>query len=140
VDARTRQADAQVSQFKALAAKNGWNLTPEVEQKMAQIGLEVAPTRRNPITGQIEVKTIESVEEGVRFMERIYHLATAGQQEAEIEKRIYERMTKAAQTAEPARGVPSTGREKRSNITKNMSLSEALDVGLQEAAAELGWK
>ena len=49
-----------------------------------------------------------------------------------MEKRILERMKKAAQSAEPARGVPSTGREKRSNITKEMSLNEAMDVAFQE--------
>ena len=41
-----------------------------------------------------------------------------------------------AQSAEPARGVPSTGREKRSNITPEMNLMESLDVAMSEAIAE----
>jgi hypothetical protein len=41
-------------------------------------------------------------------------------------------MKKAANSAEPSRGVPSTGREKRSNITKEMSLEQSLDVAVEE--------
>ncbi len=122
MDARSRQAEAQVSQFKSVAAKKGWNLTPEVEARMAEYGQQVLPAR-----------PIETVDDGIKHLERLYRLATADTAESDMEKRIFERMQKAAQSAEPTRGVPSTGREKRSNITKEMSLSEAMDVAMQEA-------
>jgi hypothetical protein len=120
-EARSRQAEAQVSQFRSAAQEKGWELTPTVEAKMAELGQQILPAR-----------PIESVQDGVRHLERLYRLATADSLEAQTEKRILERMNKAAQSAEPARGVPSTGREKRTNITKDMSLSEALDVAMQE--------
>lgn len=129
MDARSRQAEAQVSEFRAIAKGKGWNLTPDVESKMAALGQELKP-----------MKAIETVQDGVKHLERLYRLATADTAEQEVEKRIYERMQKAAQTAEPARGVPSTGREKRTAITRDMNLQQALDVGMVEAAAELGWK
>jgi hypothetical protein len=93
---------------------------------MVELGQQVLPA-----------KPIDSVQAGVRHLERLYRLATADTAESDMEKRILERMNKAAQSAEPARGVPSTGREKRSNITKEMSLSEALDVAMQEATSNL---
>lgn len=121
MDARSRQAEAQVSQFRSLAQSKGWELTPQVEAKMAELGQQILPAQ-----------PIQSVEDGVKHLDRLYRLATADGQEAAIEKRILERMNKAAQTAEPGRGVPSTGREKRTNITKDMSLNEAMDVAFQE--------
>lgn len=125
MDARSRQAEAQVSQFRSAASKQGWEVTPEVEAKMAELGQQILPAR-----------PIESVEDGVKHLERLYRLATADRAEAAVEKRVLERMQKAAQTAEPARGVPSTGRERRTNITKEMSLNEAMDVAMQEVLAE----
>jgi len=121
MDARSRQAEAQVSQFRASCQKNGWEITPDVEAKMAELGQQILPA-----------KPIESVDQGVKHLERLYRLATADGAEAAIEKRILERMKKAEQSAEPARGVPSTGREKRTNITKEMNLNEAMDVAFQE--------
>lgn len=121
MDARSRQAEAQVSQFRASCQKNGWEITPEVEAKMAELGQQILPAQ-----------PIESVDQGVKHLERLYRLATADGAEAAIEKRILERMKKAEQSAEPARGVPSTGREKRSNITQEMNLNEAMDVAFQE--------
>jgi hypothetical protein len=121
MDARSRQAEAQVSQFRAAAQKQGWQITPEIEQQMAVLGQQILPA-----------KPIESVDDGVRHLQRLYRLATADQAEAEAEKRVYERMQKAAQTAEPARAVPSTGREKRTNITKEMGLEESMDVAFKE--------
>lgn len=120
-DARARQAEAQVTQFRSLAKEKGWDVTPETEAKMAQLGQRMRPS-----------KPIETVEEGVEYMQALYKAASGDDVEARIEKRILERMNKAAQTAEPARGVPSTGLEKRTNITKEMSLEEALDVGFKE--------
>lgn len=130
MDARGRQAEAQVTQFRSLAKEKGWDVSPEIEAKMAELGREMRPA-----------KPIETVEEGVRYMTSLYH-AVAGaspETEAKIEKRILERMNKAAQSAEPARGVPSVGREKRSTITKEMSLNEALDAAVNEVKADLGW-
>ena len=124
-DARARQAEAQVNQFRSLAKEKGWELTPEVEVRMAQLGQQMVPAQ-----------PIETVEQGVEFMKRLYVAATADDMEAKIEKRILERMNKAAQTAEPARGVPSAGRSRPSGITKEMNLNEALDVAMQEALAE----
>jgi hypothetical protein len=121
MDARGRQAEAQVSQFKSMAQSKGWNITPEVEARMAELGQQVLPA-----------KPIESVQDGVKHLERLYRLASADTVEQETEKRILERMNKAAQTAEPARGVSSVGREKRSNITKDMNLQDAMDVAFQE--------
>ncbi|RPJ24833.1 MAG: hypothetical protein EHM35_16030 [Planctomycetaceae bacterium] len=129
MDARGRQAEAQVSQFRSAAQSKGWELTPEVEAKMAELGQQILPAR-----------AIESVQDGVKHLERLYRLATADTAEAQAEKRILERMNKAAQSAEPARGVPSTGREKRSNVTSGMSFSDAWDVAIQEAARETGFK
>jgi hypothetical protein len=123
-DARMRQADAQTTQFKAFAKDKGWNLTPEVEQKMVQLGQQFRPANQ-----------IESVQDGVEYLKRLYHVATADTIESDTEKRILERMNKAAQTAEPTRGIPSTGREKRSNITANMDLNQALDVAFAEEGA-----
>jgi hypothetical protein len=121
MDARSRQAEAQVGSFRAHCQKNNWEITPQIESKMYQLGQQILPAR-----------PIESVEEGVKHLERLYLLATADGQEAAIEKRVLERMNKAAQSAEPARGVPSTGREKRSNITKDMNLTEAMDAAFEE--------
>jgi hypothetical protein len=121
MDARGRQAEAQVTQFRSLAKEKGWELTPDTEAKMAQLGQRMRPS-----------KPIESVEEGVEYMQALYKASTGDDVEARIEKRILERMNKAAQSAEPARGVPSTGREKRTNITKEMNLNEAMDVAFQE--------
>lgn len=121
LDARSRQAEAQVSQFRSVAQEKGWQITPQVESRMAELGQQILPA-----------KAIESVQDGVKHLERLYRLATADTAEADAERRIYERMQKAAQTAEPARGVPSTGREKRTNITKEMSLNEALDMAVSE--------
>jgi hypothetical protein len=120
-DARNRQADAQTTQFRALAKEKGWNVDQAVEAKMVEIGQQFLPAK--PIT---------TVQEGVQHLERLYRLATADTSETETEKRILERMNKAAKSAEPGRGVPSTGREKRSNITKEMSLDQALDVAGEE--------
>ena len=121
MDARSRQAEAQVSQFRAFCQKNGWEITPQIEAKMAELGQQILPAQ-----------AIESVEQGVKHLERLYRLATADGAEAAMEKRILERMQKNQTAAEPARGVPSTGREKRSNITKEMSLNEAMDVAFEE--------
>lgn len=121
MDARSRQAEAQVSQFRASCQKNGWEVTPQIEAKMAELGQQILPA-----------KGIETVEDGVKHLERLYRLATADGQEAAIEKRVLERMNKAAQSAEPARGVPSAGRERRSNITKDMNLNEAMDAAFEE--------
>ena len=121
MDARGRQAEAQVSQFRSLAQSKGWELSPQIEAKMAELGQQILPAQ-----------AIQSVDDGVKHLDRLYRLATADGQEAVIEKRILERMSKAAQTAEPGRGVPSTGREKRTNITKEMNLNEAMDVAFSE--------
>lgn len=131
-EALGRQAEAQLSEFRAKASKQGWEITPEVEAKMVEIGREIAPTRLNPLTGRLEPTLFETTEQGVRWLEKCWRLATADGQEAAIERRILERMAKAAQTAEPGRGVPSTGREKRTNITKEMNLNEAMDVAFSE--------
>ena len=112
-----------------MAFCNGWSVTPQIEAKMAELGQQILPA-----------SPIESVEAGVKHLERLYRLATADTAEADAEKRILERMNKAAQTAEPARGVSSVGRDKRSNITKDMSLNEALDVAMEETLAEAGQK
>lgn len=129
MDARSRQAEAQVSEFRSHAKGKGWDLTPEVEAKMAELGQQVVPAR-----------AIESVQDGVKHLERLYRIATADTAEAEAEKRVLERMKKAAQTAEPARGVPSVGREKRSNVSSAANLSEALDIAMDETAHEFGLK
>lgn len=120
-DAASRQSEAQVSQFRALAQKEGWELTPQIEAKMAQLGMQYRPAQ-----------PIQTVEQGVEFMKNLYRMADDGQ-ESRIEKRILERMKKASEEAEPGRGVPSTGREKRTNITKDMDLAESLDVAFAEA-------
>ena len=129
MDARGRQAEAQVSEFRSLAKEKGWDLTPQTEAKMAELGQRMRPS-----------KPIETVEEGVQYMTHLYNAVSANSSdmEAKIEKRILERMNKAAQSAEPGRGVPSTGRDKRSNITKEMSLNEALDVAVKEVMSETG--
>jgi hypothetical protein len=126
MDARSRQAEAQVSQFRTVAQEKGWSLNPQVEARMAELGQQILPA-----------KPIESVQDGIKHLERLYRLATADTAEADVEKRILERMNKAAQTAEPARGVPSTGRENRSNITKDMSFNEAMDVAFEESVPGL---
>ena len=120
-DAKGRQAEAQVGQFRALATERKWNLTPQVEAKMAQLGQQLLPA-----------KPIETVSDGVKHLEMLYRLASSDTAEADMERRILDRMKNAAQTAEPGRGVPSTGREKRTNITKEMSLNQALDVAMEE--------
>lgn len=120
-DAASRQSEAQVSQFRALAQKEGWELNPQIEAKMAQLGLQYRPAQ-----------PIQTVEQGVEFMKYLYRMADDGQ-ESRIEKRILERMKKASEEAEPGRGVTSTGREKRTNITKDMDLMESLDVAFNEA-------
>jgi len=127
MDARSRQAEAQVSQFRSEAQKRGWDVNPEIEARMAELGQQILPGR-----------AIESVEDGVKHLERLYRLATADTAESDAEKRVLERMNKAAKTAEPSRSVPSVGRDKRSNITKEMSLNEALDVAMSETLAETG--
>lgn len=120
-DAASRQSEAQVSQFRALAQKEGWELNPQIEAKMAQLGMQYRPAQ--PIT---------TVDQGVEFMKHLYRMADDSQ-ESRIEKRILERMKKASEEAEPGRGVPSTGREKRTNITKDMDLAQSLDVAFDEA-------
>jgi hypothetical protein len=125
MDARSRQAEAQVSQFRSVAQEKGWTMSKDVEARMAELGQQILPA-----------KPIESVEDGVKHLERLYRLATADTTEADTEKRILQRMNKAAQTAEPARGVPSVGRGKSTAITSEMSLNEALDVAMQEALTE----
>jgi hypothetical protein len=127
MDARARQADAQVVQFRARAEKNGWTLSPEIEGRMAELGQQVLPAA-----------PIDSVEAGVKHLERLYRLATAETMEADVEKRILERMKKAAQTAEPARGVPSAGRKERSKAAGAKSLEEAFDIATEETRAEFG--
>jgi len=126
MDARSRQAEAQVSQFRTTAQEKGWQITPQIEARMTELGQQMLPA-----------KPIESVQDGVKHLERLYRLATADTSESDIEKRIYERMQKASQNVEPARGVPSTGRENRTNITKEMSLNEAMDVAFEEAVPGL---
>lgn len=121
MDARSRQAEAQVSQFRASCQKNGWEITPQIEAKMAELGQQILPAQ-----------AIESVDQGVKHLERLYRLATADGAEAAMEKRILERMKTNQTATEPSRGVPSTGREKRSNITKDMGLMEAMDVAFAE--------
>lgn len=121
MDARSRQAEAQVSQFRASCQKNGWEITPQIEAKMAELGQQIMPAQ-----------AIENVDQGVKHLERLYRLATADGAEAAIEKRILERMKTNQTATEPSRGVPSTGREKRSNITKDMGLMEAMDVAFAE--------
>jgi hypothetical protein len=120
-DAANRQAEAQTSQFRTLAKEKGWDLTPEIESKMVQLGLKYRPA-----------DPIKTVGEGVDFMKNLYRMATADTAESDMEKRILERMQKAAQTAEPGRGIPATGREKRTNITKEMDLNQAMDVAFEE--------
>lgn len=127
MDARARQADAQVVQFRARAEKSGWTLSPEIEGRMAELGQQVLPAA-----------PIDSVEAGVKHLERLYRLATAETMEADVEKRILERMKKAAQTAEPARGVPSAGRKERSKAAGAKSLEEAFDIATEETRAEFG--
>lgn len=123
MDARGRQAEAQVTQFHALAKERGWEVSQEIEVKMAQLGQEMQPS-----------KPIESVEEGVRYLERLYKASREETDlESKVEKRILERMNKAAQSAEPRGTVPSVGRSKPSAITKEMGLNEALDVAMREA-------
>lgn len=128
-DARARQADAQVMQFRAKAKQEGWELTPEVEKRIAGVGQEILPAQ-----------PIDSVEQGVRHLERlsIISMYESGQLESSIEKRILERMKKAAQTAEPARGVPSGGRKERSKAAGAASLEEAFDIATEETRAEFG--
>ena len=121
MDARGRQAEAQVTQFRSLAKEKGWELTPETEAKMAQLGQRMRPS-----------KPIETVEEGVEYMQALYKASSGDDLESKIEKRILERMSKNAQATEPSRGVPSTGREKRTNITKDMDLMAAMDVAFAE--------
>jgi hypothetical protein len=127
MDARSRQAEAQVSQFKAAAQAKGWNLTPEVEARMAEFGQQLMPA-----------KAIETVEDGVKHLERLYRLATADNAEADAEKRVLDRMKKNREQAEPTRTTPSTGREKRSNVSSAKNLSEALDIAMEETAAQFG--
>lgn len=124
MDAKSRQAEAQVSQFRTLATEKKWNVTPQVEAKMAQLGQQLLPA-----------KPIETVSDGVKHLEMLYRLASSDTAEADMERRILDRMKSAAQSAEPGRGVPSTGREKRTNITREMSLNEALDVAMKETLA-----
>lgn len=125
MDARGRQAQSQVAQFKATATEKGWEITPEVEARMTELGQQLMPARQ-----------IETVEGGVKHLEMLYKLATADTAEAVAEKRVLDRMQKAAQSAEPARGVPSAGREDRSKITPEMDLNAALEVAVSEAVAE----
>lgn len=127
MDARGRQAEAQVSQFKSVAQEKGWTITPQVEARMAELGQQILPA-----------KAIETVQDGVKHLERLYRLATADTAEADTEKRILERMNKAAQSAEPARGLPSTG-QRGSSIPKGTSLNEALDLAMQQTLAEKSW-
>jgi len=131
-DAAMRQSEASIVQFRATAKEKGWEMSPQIEAKMAEIGKQIAPTRRNPITGALELAPFETSEQATQFLDRCYIIATADQREATIEKRILERMQKNQTSAEPTRGVPSTGREKRSNITKDMGLMEAMDVAFAE--------
>jgi len=120
-DARNRQAEAQTSQFGSLAKEKGWTIDSEIEAKMVEIGQQVLPA-----------KPISTVTDGVRHLERLYRLATADQLEANTEKRILERMNKAAAEAEPSRANPSSGREKRSNITEKMDLGQSIDAAFQD--------
>lgn len=124
-DMAMKQADAQLQQFMTFADKEGWKVSKDVEKRMTELGQQLRPA-----------KAFETVEEGVGFLKQLYRLATADTSEADTEKRILARMNKAAQTAEPARGVPSAGKSKPSGITKEMSLNEALDVAMQETLAE----
>ena len=124
MESRGRQAEAQISTFKADAEKRGIKITPQIEQRMAQLGLKHRPS-----------EPFKTTEEGVEFLENMRILAMKDTLEADIEKRILDRMKIAAQSAEPGRGVPSTGREKRTNITREMSLNEALDVAMKETLA-----
>jgi len=121
MDARSRQAEAQTSQFKALASEKGWTLTPEVESKMAMLGQQFRPA-----------KAIESVSEGVEYLSGLYRLATADTNDSAAERRVLDRMKKAAQTAEPTRSVPSVGR-KESSIPRGTSLNDALEIAVAQA-------
>lgn len=121
LDAKARQAEAQVSQFRAVCEKEGWDWNPSIEAKVAQMGARYG-----------RPGSIQTVEEGVSFLKDMYRLANSDGQESKIEARILERMNKAAKEQEPGRGVPSTGREKRTAITKEMDLSQALETAFEE--------
>lgn len=125
-DARNRQAQAQVAQFKAFAETEGWKVTPEVEAKMFALGQELQPA-----------KPIETVDQGVSHLKMLYKLATADEALSNAEKRVLERMDKAAKSVEPARGVSSANRESKSRIKPGMSLDEALDIAVEEETAGL---
>jgi hypothetical protein len=132
LEARARQSDAQISQFRTKAKEKGWTLNDEIEGQMVKIGNQITPTRFNSVTGQIEVAPFATSEEGVAFLERCYRLATYDNVVAETQKQIAERTSKNQAETEPSRGIPSTGREKRSNITKEMNLNESMDAAFEE--------
>jgi len=127
MDARARQAQAQIAQFRANAKERGWEITPDVEARMTQLGQEFLPAR-----------PIETVEGGVRHLEMLYKLATADDAEKAASKKVFDRMQKAAETAEPTRGVPSSGQERKGADLKNMTWDEAFDTAIAEARAEHG--
>lgn len=127
LDAKARQAQAQIAQFRARAAEKGLVVTPEVEQKMTQLGQQLLPAQ-----------PIETVEDGVRHLEMLHTLATADARQAAASKEVLDRMEKAAATAEPTRGVPSSGQERKSANLDNMTWDEAFDTAIEEARAEHG--
>jgi len=94
---------------------------------MTQLGQEFLPAR-----------PIETVEGGVRHLEMLYKLATADDAEKAASKKVFDRMQKAAETAEPTRGVPSSGQERKGADLKNMTWDEAFDTAIAEARAEHG--
>lgn len=127
LDVRARQAQAQVAQFKAAAQAKGWEISPDVEAKMAELGQQLAPAQ-----------PIQTVEGGVKHLEMLYTLATAETKQKAASTEVVKRMQKAAAEAEPTRGVPSGGQERRTKVTDDMSFDEAFDTAIQEARAETG--
>jgi len=125
LDAKARQAQAQIATFKANAQAKGWDITPEVEARMTTFGQQVFPSRQ-----------LETVEDGVKHLEMLYRLATADDADAKAEARVLARMKKAAQSAEPSRSVSSAGRGSTSRITDEMDLNAALEVAVDEAVSE----
>jgi hypothetical protein len=60
------RAEAQVAEFRRRVRKKGLSLTVRIENDMVKLGW-----RTNP------AKPIESLESGVRYLERLYKLATS---------------------------------------------------------------
>jgi len=66
-DRIARLADAQVVLFRKLAAEKGWEITPEIEERM------VAESRNNP-----PKRLVRSTAEGVKYLQRLYQKVREG--------------------------------------------------------------